>query len=264
VKKNRVKKIFIVVAFVILVLIVLSSLLSDLKEKNAGKYEQQSIFDEEKAKEDMVEKIYLLGEFDPSQDKNFTRVPENYSVSGYTMYLRKETLDAFLQMAQAAKNDGVILKIASATRNFDYQKNIWNTKWYNLAQMSDLQKFEKILEYSAVPGTSRHHWGTEIDINAATPEYFETEEGAEVYDWLAKNAAIYGFCQPYTAKGTERKTGYDEEKWHWSYTPLSKQFTEDYSELITNDDIKGFDGDQYVAQENLISDYVLGINPECL
>src|SRR3989338_4483101 len=44
-------------------------------------------------------------------------------------YLRKETLDAFLQMRNTASVDGVNLKIASAARNFDYQKNIWNNKW---------------------------------------------------------------------------------------------------------------------------------------
>ena len=56
------------------------------------------------------EKIYLLGKFDPSQMPDFTVVPENDSVSGYTMYLRAETLNAFLNMAQAAEEDGVEFK----------------------------------------------------------------------------------------------------------------------------------------------------------
>jgi D-alanyl-D-alanine carboxypeptidase len=211
------------------------------------------------------EKIYLLGEFDPSQMPDFTVVPENYSVSGYTMYLRNKTLDAFMEMSDAAAKDGVNLKIASATRNFDYQKNLWDNKWNALpSSMDGLTKFKTILEYSAVPGTSRHHWGTEVDIDNANPQYFNTEEGEEVYDWMKKNASSYGFCQPYTTKEINRTTGYNEEKWHWTYTPLSKSFTEEYAKLISPSDISGFDGDQYVPQLDLINNYVLGINPECL
>ena len=211
------------------------------------------------------EKNYLLGKFDPSQTPDFSVVPESYSVSGYTMYLRNETLNAFLQMSDAAAKDGIEIKIASATRNFDYQANLWDNKWNALpSSMDGLTKFKTVLDYSAAPGTSRHHWGTEVDINNANPQYFNTEEGEEVYDWMQKNAASYGFCQTYTAKGPDRPTGYDEERWHWSYTPLSKNFTEEYVKLISPSDISGFNGDQYVPQLNLINDYVLGINPQCL
>jgi len=179
--------------------------------------------------------------------------------------LRNETLNSFMEMSDAAAKDGVNLKIASATRNFEYQENIWNNKWNALpASMDGLTKFKTVLDYSATPGTSRHHWGTEVDIDNANPQYFNTKEGKEVYNWLSKNASTYGFCQPYTAKGPERSTGYNEEKWHWSYVPLSKTFTEEYAKIISPSDLGGFDGDQYVPQLNLINNYVLGINPECL
>ena len=226
---------------------------------------QQILKYAEEKRENVQEKIYLLGKFDPSQRDDFAQVPETSSVSGYVMYLRKETLNAFLQMADAALKDNIDLKIASATRNFDYQKNLWNNKWDALpVKMDGLTKFQTILEYSAVPGTSRHHWGTDIDINGANPAYFETEKGEEEYEWLEQNASSFGFCQTYTAKGPDRPTGYNEEKWHWSYLPLSQKFTEDYKNLITNNDITGFEGDEYVSQENLINNYVLGINPQCL
>ena len=222
----------------------------------------------------MQDRIYLSGKFDPSQNEDFTLIPDQYSISGYKMYLRKETLTAFLEMAEAAEKDEIELKIASATRNFDYQKKLWNNKW-NGATLVDgkylskntgdvLEKFKKILEYSAVPGTSRHHWGTDIDINDANQEYFETEKGEAVYGWLAKNAPSFGFCQPYNLKGSNRPTGYNEEKWHWSYLPLAKDFTKEYKSLIKNEDIGGFDGDKYVSNFDLINDYVLGINPDCL
>ena len=177
-------------------------------------------------------------------------------------------------MESAALLDGVDLKIASATRNFDYQEDLWNKKWEGTTLVDGkklprtipggLERFEKILEFSAVPGTSRHHWGTEIDVNDANPEYFNTEKGEKVYTWLLQNASSFGFCQPYTAKGTDRTTGYNEEKWHWTYLPLSREFTQEYKNLIQDSDINGFDGDEYVPTLNLINDYVLGINPDCI
>jgi zinc D-Ala-D-Ala carboxypeptidase len=274
VNKLNVKKLFPVIILILLCTPIITSSLLDLEQRKTNEtiLEQEKI--QKEAEEKAEQKIYLLGKFDPSQRADFSAVPAEHGISGYKMYLRKETLSAFLQMASAADEDEIDLKIASATRNFDYQKNIWNNKWTgavlvggeNLAKSipDGLERFKKILEYSAVPGTSRHHWGTDIDINNANPEYFETKQGEEVYEWLVKNAPFYGFCQPYTLKSTARPEGYNEEKWHWSYLPLSKTFTEEYKNLITDADIKGFDGDQYVAGQDLINKYVLGINPDCI
>jgi LAS superfamily LD-carboxypeptidase LdcB len=230
----------------------------------SDKVTEQQIATNKIAKE-KAEKIYLMGKFDPSTEPDFARVPSIYNVGGYTMYLRKETIDAFEKMATTAKADGVNLKIVSATRNFDYQEDLWNTKWVNFSKtIPDGEKvFEKILEYSAVPGMSRHHWGTDLDINGVDPSYFDTNEGKAEYNWLVKNASSFGFCQPYNTMDANRPDGYNEEKWHWTYLPISKNLTKEYKNLITDADIKGFDGDQYVAGRNLIP-YVLSINPECL
>jgi LAS superfamily LD-carboxypeptidase LdcB len=267
--------------FFVSIFLVFSSLLLKLQKEREVEINHQrflvaqeaQIKAEEKAKEDAKEKIYLMGKFDPSTQENFAVVPAEDSISGYRMYLRKETLDAFLKMQNAADKDDIDLKIASATRNFIYQKNLWNNKWTgivlvdgkNLAKSipDGIERFEKILEYSAAPGTSRHHWGTDIDINNANPEYFETKQGEKEYSWLVKNASLFGFCQPYDLKDNDRPEGYNEEKWHWSYLPLAKTFTEEYKNLITDADIKGFDGDQYVIGQNLIENHVLGINPDC-
>lgn len=265
--KNTLNFIILSIFLISITIPIFISSFLNLKQQQENEILSQKILVAEQIQKNAVknaqEKIYLLGKFDPSQRSDFAMVPKGYSISGYTMYLRKETLNAFLQMEDAAEKDGIELKIASATRNFDYQKDLWNNKWTALpSSMDGLIKFKKILEYSAVPGTSRHHWGTDIDINNANPQYFETEKGEAVYEWLTKNASLYGFCQPYTAN---RLTGYNEEKWHWSYLPLSQKLTEDYKNLITNEDMKGFDGDQYATEEqDLISNYVLGINPECL
>lgn len=221
-----------------------------------------------------VKKLYLTGHFNPTERTDFITIPEIYNIGGYTMYLRKETLNAFLQMANKAKQDGISLKIASATRNFNYQKSLWDNKWtgYTLVDGKDLSKtipngldrFKKILEYSASPSTSRHHFGTDIDINNANSAYFDTKEGSKVYEWLIINAKDFGFCQPYNVKDINRPNGYNEEKWHWSYLPLARNFTQEYVKLIKVEDIKGFQGEEFVKDQDLISKYVLGINPECL
>lgn len=251
---------------------------TQIKIQNENETANKKILESYIAKKAEEEKInkknYLMGKFDPTQREDFVLVPEQYSLGGLQMYLRNETLHAFVLMAQVAAVDDVDLMIASATRNFDYQKNLWNNKWTGATIVNGknlstsfpdgLDRFNKILEYSAAPSTSRHHWGTEIDINNANPEYFETARGIKVYNWLVTNAKQFGFCQPYTQKGTNRPTGYNEEKWHWSYLPLAKDFTQEYKELITDKDIAGFDGDGSAASLDLINKYVMGINPDCL
>ncbi|MFA6301385.1 MAG: M15 family metallopeptidase [Candidatus Paceibacterota bacterium] len=268
------RRILPIVVFILFLIPIITSSLLDLEKKRENEILSQKLLAEQKIQEEALKKAYLMGKFDPTQKEDFAVVPAKYNVGGYQMYLRKETLEAFLQMAEAAKKDGVNLGVASATRNFDYQKNLWNNKWtgYTLVNGKNLSKtipnelarFKEILKYSAVPGTSRHHWGTDIDINNANPEYFETKNGERVYEWLTENAPLFGFCQPYTLGGTTRPTGYYEEKWHWSYLPLAKTFTEEYKNLITERDINSFDGDQYVPGLDLINNYVLGINPNCL
>lgn len=272
--KNNFKHILPILAFILLLIPIITFSVLDFEQEKVNKIllEEQNV--QKEAEKIAQEKIYLTGKFDPAKMENFIDIPTQYSISGYKMYLRKETLDAFEKMVEAALKDKIDLKIASATRNFDYQKNLWNNKWtgFTIVNGQNLEKsatngldrFKKILEYSAVPGTSRHHWGTDIDINDANPEYFETEKGEKVYEWLEKNASSFGFCQTYTLKDSAKPTGYNEEKWHWSYLPLARTFTQEYKNLIKNSDISGFDGDEYVASFDLINDYVLSINPDCL
>ncbi len=220
------------------------------------------------------EKIYLTGKFDPAQREDFILVSPKYTLVPNKIYLRKETYGAYLQMRNAASKDSIDLKIASATRNFDYQKDLWEKKWTGITivdgkdlskSMTDEQeRFEKILEYSAVPGTSRHHWGTDIDINDASLQYFDSQKGKKEYEWLTKNAYQFGFCQTYNLKGSTRPTGYNEEKWHWSYLPLSRIFMQEYKNLIKNEDMKGFLGEEYTQSLDLLNNYVLSINSDCI
>ena len=204
---------------------------------------------------------YLLGQFDPKEDSRFVAVPEAYSAKESTQYLRKEAMQAFCTMAEAAKQDGITLKIVSATRTFFAQKAIWEAKWGDAAESypNTYNRAKYILRYSAMPGTSRHHWGTDIDINSVEPDYFAQDPGKKEYEWLKGHAAAYGFFQPYTAKDAKRPTGYEEELWHWSFATLSNAFTKEYSQTITYDDLQGFRGSDTAKPLKVITNYVLGI-----
>ena len=165
---------------------------------------------------------YIMGKFDPKNQEGFVKIDKKYADRD-SLYLRQETYEAYLRMHWAAQKDGISIVIVSATRNFEYQKGIWELKWKNLSSIKDPSvRARKIMEYSAMPGTSRHHWGTDIDLTSVSSKYFDTPEGQKLYAWLIKNAPRFGFCQPYTQG---RTTGYKEEKWHWTYLPLSKNFT---------------------------------------
>jgi LAS superfamily LD-carboxypeptidase LdcB len=215
-----------------------------------------------------IEKNYLLGKFDPATDSRFVQLTAAHAQgSALNGYLRKETFEAFQKMAAAAKKDGITLTVISATRNFDSQKKIWENKWNgktkvegkDLTTITDLnERARLILLYSSMPGTSRHHWGTDMDLNSLDNNYFASGKGLKTYQWLTQHAAGFGFCQPYTPKDQGR-TGYEEEKWHWSYLPLSKVFLTEYQIQITDNDIAGFAGSETASSLDVIANYVKGV-----
>ncbi|MFN3839507.1 MAG: M15 family metallopeptidase [Cyclobacteriaceae bacterium] len=206
------------------------------------------------------DKSYLLGRFNPEADVRFVKPADEHTEgAARSQYLRKETYEAFVAMAQAAAKDGVKLVILSATRNFETQKSIWERKWQAEASIADeAERAKKILLYSSMPGTSRHHWGTDMDLNNLNNAYFESGEGLKIYQWLVAHAHEYGFCQPYTSKDQGR-TGYEEEKWHWSYTPLSVPLLEAYKKTISLNDITGFKGSETAVPLDVIKKYVDGV-----
>lgn len=189
-------------------------------------------------------------------------------------YLRKDVFEAFKRMADEASKSGIRLVIRSATRNFKAQKRIWENKWRGNVLLegginastsikNPVDRALKILEYSSMPGTSRHHWGTDIDLNSFDNEWFASGEGLKLYTWMKENAVNFGFCQPYTAKDSKRPNGYEEEKWHWTYMPVAEKITSVAEKVLTNDHISGFKGASTAVEIDVIKKYVLGIHPDC-
>ena len=201
----------------------------------------------------------LLGQINPSSHPAFSEIP-NHLCDRPGLYLRNEVLEALLDLDKNARDEGIKLKVISATRSFDHQKRIWDGKWKLTKYMgwSEIEKAKDILTYSSMPGTSRHHWGTDIDLNSLENKYFLSGEGLKVYEFLERCGNELGFFQVYTDKINGR-TGYEEEKWHWSYMPVSSVILEEYNKFIKYDDISGFDGSNSVDSIKIIIDYVNGI-----
>lgn len=184
---------------------------------------------------------------------------------------------AFDQMHDAALEDGINLSIVSGYRSYDRQQSIWNRKYnrYKKAGLTIDEIFNKIVEYSTVPGTSRHHWGTDLDIidtnatysgDVLVPAKFHGDGPfCKMKVWMEKNASQFGFELVYT--DNSNRTGFKYEPWHYSYVPLSRKR---YQQYITTIDLKDFLRSQGILGMNLISDkrleqyfkeHIQGINP---
>lgn len=154
--------------------------------------------------------------------------------------LRGEVYKAFKQMQQAALKDSINIKIVSAHRSYEHQQRIWNRKFKRFKSygMSDSLAVEKILEYSTIPGTSRHHWGTDIDIVMTTPlivnklliasNFQENGPFYRLKKWLDKNSEQFGFKLIYT--NDPNRKGFHYEPWHFTYYPTSKKMLETYEQ----------------------------------
>lgn len=154
------------------------------------------------------------------------------------------------------------LKIISGTRNFWQQKAIWERKWQSNTPMfgTGIDNAKHILRYSSMPGSSRHHWGTDLDINSLEPGYFKAGRGLREITWLRQHAGEFGFCEVYSPRSTGRLRGYEPESWHWSYMPLAKQYLSHYSTNVKYEDFNQFYGSRLAKDLRIIEDFVGGIS----
>lgn len=182
---------------------------------------------------------YLTGRFNPVTHELFVSLSDcGVPTNNTPQYLRREAAIALKEMYDAFRKDHADIPfwVQSSTRSFSDQKFIWDGKWsgtimvmgkqLNKTISDPLKRAAEILKYSSIPGGSRHHWGTDVDLNILSVSYYESGDGIVLYRWLVKNAGRYGFCQPYSAG---RKSGHEEERWHWSYHPLAKKFFDEWN-----------------------------------
>lgn len=201
----------------------------------------------------------------------------NLELSGTTFQLQKDVYDAYQKMKLAAKNDGVDMRCVSGYRSFERQKLIWNRKYKRFTEIEKMtpeKSIHKIITYSTIPGTSRHHWGTDLDIvdNGVSvsaplldPKKYE-EEGpyGALKKWMDAHANRFGFYLVYTNSSSRK--GFYYEPWHYTYRPLSKSLLKQFMKsnirsIIKNENIMGYEYMTDVFIEKYIQENILDINP---
>jgi LAS superfamily LD-carboxypeptidase LdcB len=197
--------------------------------------------------------------------------------------LTSDCASSFRKMHEDAQNDGLNIIPVSSFRNFERQLDIWNDKYLgdrpvydnfnrpvNVNTLTGVETVYAILYWSALPGFSRHHWGTDIDIAASNlmPENYELKLNSEEYspngifapltEWLDKNMQKYGFFRPFVDEAHVRV---GTELWHISYRPDAEKF----EKLITKDAIASIIRDSNIAGkaclinmvDELYDDYII-------
>jgi LAS superfamily LD-carboxypeptidase LdcB len=163
---------------------------------------------------------------------------------GVHCLVHRDVAEAFLAMRWAAAGVGIDLEVVSAFRDFERQRQLWNAKFrgerplldtmgrpIDVASLDERQRIEAILLWTALPGASRHHWGTDLDVidRTAVPAGHDVRLTADEYvpgaifgrlsAWLEENMRHYGFFRPYrTGSG-----GVQPEPWHLSFAPVARR-----------------------------------------
>jgi LAS superfamily LD-carboxypeptidase LdcB len=187
--------------------------------------------------------------------------------------VHRAVVEPFRALQALAAEPGFDVAILSGFRSFDRQLSIWNRKArgeltvldsearpLTIATLTDRELVFAILRWSALPGASRHHWGTDIDVYdaAARPQGYEIElvpaeyEGEGMFApfsaWLddrIANRTSFGFFRPYDRD----RSGIAPERWHLSYGPLAAEFARMLSIELLRDTV--------VSADMLLKDVVL-------
>lgn len=167
-----------------------------------------------------------------------------------TYLVHKAIIPDLTRLLSQAQKDGQAIAIVSSYRDFERQLTLWNDKWLghrpvysrhgrplNISLLSEMEKYKAIALWSALPGMSRHHWGTDLDIfsaHAISDGYrvqlqpSEFEPGGAAYtlnQWLNENLEKFGFFRPYR----EYQNGVSIEPWHISHIAYSQKAMNSFS-----------------------------------
>ncbi|WP_371515113.1 M15 family metallopeptidase [Salinivibrio sp. ES.052] len=156
-------------------------------------------------------------------------------------WLHQGVLEDLAALQQAATDAGFNLRVASGYRAFERQLAIWNGKFngekpvldanshpLDIIHLSESERVKAILRWSALPGASRHHWGTDMDVFdqnaiapnqslALTPHEYDSGPQAAFSSWLEDNVSAFGFFLPYA----KDQGGVAREPWHISHITTS-------------------------------------------
>jgi LAS superfamily LD-carboxypeptidase LdcB len=181
------------------------------------------------------------------EDKIVTGLSTTHVVEFGTTKLHKGVVEPVNLLIVEAAKQGFELAIASGFRSFERQLLIWNEKAAGLrpiyaddgslmcaADFSEEDLMFAILRWSALPGGSRHHWGTDMDIydraqlrngdqlQLTIAETIDSGPFAALHRWLDGYLSDVDsvFFRPYV----QLTGGIAPEPWHLSFAPLAYQF----------------------------------------
>ncbi len=169
------------------------------------------------------------------------------------------------QLRDEAGKAGFDLQMLSGFRNFKQQLSIWNRKALgqravldsnavplDIEKLSEKELVFAILRWSALPGASRHHWGTDLDVYDANarPEGYEIELIPEevnaggmfgpLHEWLdgrIADGAAFGFFRPYD----QDRQGVAPELWHLSHAPAASGYEQQFTNELLRETIQKAD-----------------------
>ncbi|KZN45290.1 M15 family metallopeptidase [Pseudoalteromonas luteoviolacea] len=180
-------------------------------------------------------------------------------------YVHKEVIKDLDALSKAAKTAGFAFSIASAHRDFQRQAMIWNAKFsgkrpildknsapVDIHHLSDEKIVEAIMLFSALPGTSRHHFGSDLDVYASNClgageslqlEPWEYQSGGPFYEfscWFDASLSQFGFFRPYD----KYRGGVAAEPWHISHLETAYKLEQHVSlntiqQVISEQDVLG-------------------------
>ena len=177
-----------------------------------------------------VNKFYALSEtYTPENLKNID-LTYAYDEEGKNKLI-DYAYDKFLELWQAANDQGFYLMVTSSYRDYESQKEIYDYRVSNWGE-------RKADETAARPGHSEHQTGLVIDMTSKTEPLADSFTDSEAYKWLKENAYKYGFIERYP-EGKTYLTGYSPESWHWRYVGLEAAKTM-HDEDITFDEYYAF------------------------
>jgi LAS superfamily LD-carboxypeptidase LdcB len=188
-----------------------------------------------------VERANLVGQIE-------THLCTTTDAERLTAAVHRDVVEPFMAVRAAAARHGFNVAIDSGFRSFDRQLSIWNRKAsgqlavldssarpMDITTLTEHELVLSILRWSALPGASRHHWGTDIDVYdaAAMPDGYQVQLIPSEYEedgyfapfsrWLDEhiaNRTAFGFFRPYDRD----RNGVAPERWHLSYAPIASAY----------------------------------------
>ena len=183
------------------------------------------------------------------------RVDRDYTTGGKTVELEAHVAMAAQALIEEMRACGIDnVSITSGYRTYAYQQSLFD-RYFAEEQLahptwSDEDVEEKVLSYSAAPGTSEHQTGLCMDLitdemvglwnyGTETPDnpYDKGFAETDAFEWLQNNAHKFGFILRYPHDKTD-VTGYSYESWHYRFVGVAAA-TEIYEKGITLEEYLG-------------------------